>query len=113
MLEVDGKALLCQQVHRNGVTRKRVNSKDIESLGLELSILARGLPAENLPTDLLSRSHPGYRIYADDAQLSNQFEGASIVGQLRQSFVFVASRPGSIALPHHCDLVGYRRESLA
>jgi len=70
-----------------------------ESLGLDLEILARGLPAEDLPTELLSRSTPAYRIYADEARLDNRFDGASIVGRLRQSFVLVASRPGSITLP--------------
>jgi hypothetical protein len=70
-----------------------------ESVGLDLTLVARGLPAERLPVNLLSQTHPEFRIYADEARLSNRFEGASIVGRLQQSFVFVASRPGIIDVP--------------
>lgn len=89
-----------------------------DSLGLELQITAHGLPAEALPNDLLAVEHPAFRIYPDEARLSDDFIGASIVGRLRQSFVFVASRAGTIEIPPielrwwHTRENGWRRSKL-
>ena len=70
-----------------------------DSLGLELTMTAHGLPARALPVDLLSMEHPDFRIYPDEARFANDFVGRSIIGQLRQSFVFVAARAGTVEVP--------------
>ena len=70
-----------------------------DSLGLELRIKAQGIPANALPTDLLSQERADFRIYPDEAKFSDQFIGSSIVGELRQSFVFVPSRAGKVTVP--------------
>lgn len=70
-----------------------------QSLGLTLTIEARGLAAESLPVDLASLDGSTFRIYPDEAQFTNSFDGASVVGKLEQSFVFVASSAGMIEVP--------------
>ncbi len=69
------------------------------SLDWTLSIIARGLPAESLPADLLVTDSSGLRIYADQAKRSNGFDGEQVVGRLDQRFAIVASNPGEIRLP--------------
>ena len=64
-----------------------------------LKIVARGLPAESLPVDLLARSGANFRIYADQAVLDNRFENGHMIGQLEQRFAVIATAPGSIELP--------------
>lgn len=70
-----------------------------DSVDWTLSIIARGLPAESLPADLLASDSSGLRIYADQAKRSNRFDGEQIVGRLDQRFAIVASSPGEIRLP--------------
>ncbi len=70
-----------------------------DSLGLTLSIEAKGLPAEALPTDLLSIDSGKVRVYADQETRSNRFDGRELVGRLEQRFVVVVTEPGEIQLP--------------
>jgi len=70
-----------------------------DSLGLTLSIEAKGLPAEALPADLLSIDSGKVRVYADQETRSNRFDGRELVGRLEQRFVVVVTEPGEIQLP--------------
>lgn len=70
-----------------------------DSLSGTLTIITHGLPAESLPLDLMVRESENYRVYADQAELSNHFDGRQMVGRLDQRFAVIASRAGKIALP--------------
>jgi hypothetical protein len=70
-----------------------------DSLGFSITIEARGLPAEALPSDLLSGYADKFKIYADQAVRSNQYQGNDVVGRLEQRFAVVVSQPGEITLP--------------
>ena len=70
-----------------------------DSLGMTLSIEAKGLPAEALPADLLSIDSGKVRVYADQETRSNRFQGRELVGRLEQRFVVVVTEPGEIQLP--------------
>lgn len=70
-----------------------------DSLDWTLKIIARGLPAESLPTDLLAQTGSKIRVYADQAVLANRFEDGHIVGRLEQRFAVIATAPGTIQLP--------------
>lgn len=70
-----------------------------DSVGLTLSIEARGLAAASLPGDLLSIEGGGIRIYADQETRSNRFDNRVIVGRLEQRFVMVITEPGEIQFP--------------
>ncbi|MDH3449361.1 MAG: BatD family protein [Gammaproteobacteria bacterium] len=69
------------------------------ALGLTLSIVAHGLPAESLPADLLTLDSDNLRIYADRESRSTRFEGGELIGRLEQRFAVIAVRPGTIKLP--------------
>lgn len=75
------------------------NLRTGDSLDWTLTIIADGLPAESLPRDLLARNHGDFRIYADQAALSNHFEDGRIVGRLEQRFAVVLTAPGRMVLP--------------
>jgi hypothetical protein len=70
-----------------------------DSLGLTLGIEARGLPAEALPSGLLSIDSGKVRVYTDRETRSNRFDGRELVGRLEQRFVVVVTQPGEIQLP--------------
>jgi hypothetical protein len=70
-----------------------------DSLGLTLSIEAKGLPAEALPAGLLSIDSGKVRVYADQETRSNRFDGRELIGRLEQRFVVVITEPGEIQLP--------------
>jgi hypothetical protein len=70
-----------------------------DSLGFSLTIEARGLPAEGLPSDLVSGYSDMFKIYADQAIRSNQYQGNDVVGRLEQRFAVVVAQPGEITLP--------------
>ena len=69
------------------------------SLGFNLTIEAWGLPAEALPSDLISAYSDKYKIYADQEVRSNRFQNDDLVGRLEQRFAVVVSQPGEITLP--------------
>ena len=70
-----------------------------DSLGFSITIEARGLPAEALPPDLVSGDSDKFKIYADQAVRSNQYQGSDVLGRLEQRFAVVVSQPGEITLP--------------
>lgn len=70
-----------------------------DSLGLTLSIEARGLAAEALPPNLLSMDTEGFRIYNDQESRSNRFDGQELIGRLEQRFVIIVTEPGEILFP--------------
>ncbi len=70
-----------------------------DSLGLTLSIEAKGLPAAALPAGLLSVESGKVRVYADPETRSNRFEGRELTGRLEQRFVVVVTEPGVVQLP--------------
>jgi hypothetical protein len=74
-----------------------------DSLGVTLSLEAKGLPAEALPADLLVTDSGQYKIYADEAvrdtRIVNQFDGEQLVGQLRQRYVIMPQQPGEFVMP--------------
>lgn len=70
-----------------------------DSLGRTLNIVARGLAAEALPADLLVLDSEQFKSYPDEALRDNTFDGATIVGQLQQSFVLIPSQPGELEIP--------------
>jgi hypothetical protein len=70
-----------------------------DSLDWTLTIVARGLPAESLPLDLLELDSERLRVYADQVTRSNRFDGKQIIGRLDQHFALVASDPGQVRLP--------------
>ncbi len=70
-----------------------------DSLDWSLNIIAQGLPAESLPTDLLLQNNDKLRIYADQAVLDNRFENGQIIGHLKQRYAVIVTEPGTIELP--------------
>jgi len=70
-----------------------------DSLDWTLTIIARGLPAEALPQDLLKMESGNLRIYADQPTRSNRFDGRQMIGRMEQRFAVIASQPGTIDLP--------------
>ena len=70
-----------------------------DSLDWSLDIIARGLPAESLPTDLLLQNNDKLRIYADQAVLDNRFENGQIIGHRNQRYAVIVTEPGTIELP--------------
>ena len=70
-----------------------------DSLGFSMAIEARGLPAEALPSDLVTGYSDKFTIYADPAVRSNHYQDNEVVGKLEQRFVVVVSQPGEIMLP--------------
>jgi len=70
-----------------------------DSLGFNLTIEAWGLPAEALPSDLVSAYSDKFIIYADQEVRSNRFQNDVLVGRLEQRFALVVSQPGEITLP--------------
>lgn len=70
-----------------------------DSLGLTLTIESRGLPAEALPTALISVDSDQFKIYADQATRSNRYQDNDLVGRLDQRFALVVSQPGEIDIP--------------
>jgi hypothetical protein len=70
-----------------------------DSLGLNLTIEAWGLPAEALPSDLINGYSDKFKIYADQEVRSNRFQNNDLVGRLEQRFAIVISQPGEITLP--------------
>ena len=70
-----------------------------DSLDWSLDIIARGLPAESLPADLLLQNNDRLRIYADQAVLDNRFENGQIIGHLKQRYAVIVTEPGTIELP--------------
>jgi len=70
-----------------------------DSLGLTLSIEARGLAAEALPPDLLSMDAGGFKIYNDQETRSNRFDGQELIGRLEQRFVMIVTEPGEMHFP--------------
>lgn len=70
-----------------------------DSLGLTLSIEAKGLAAEALPADLLAIDSRRVKIYADQETRSNRFDGQVLIARLEQRFVIVITEPGEIHFP--------------
>jgi len=70
-----------------------------DSLDWTLTIVARGLPAESLPQDLLTTASGDFRIYADKPTRSNRFDGRQMIGRVEQRYAVIASRSGVIELP--------------
>ncbi len=70
-----------------------------DSLDFTLSIVATGLAAESLPSGLLSGDSRQMKIYADQEDLSNRFEGENLVGRIDQRYAVVLTSPGQVTLP--------------
>ena len=70
-----------------------------DSLGFKLTIEARGLPAEALPSDLVAGQSDKFRMYADQAVRSSKYQDDDVVGRLEQRFAVVILQPGEITLP--------------
>ncbi len=70
-----------------------------DSLGLTLSIEAKGLAAEALPADLLAIDSGRVKIYADQETRSNRFDGQALIARLEQRFVMVITEAGEIYFP--------------
>ncbi|MDJ0780094.1 MAG: BatD family protein [Gammaproteobacteria bacterium] len=70
-----------------------------DTLQRTITIEARGLPADVLPTDLLAETSPEIRIFPDQPVLGNRFDADMLVGRLRQSFAVLLTRAGEIRLP--------------
>lgn len=70
-----------------------------DTLQRTITIEARGLPADVLPTDLLVESSPAIRVFPDQPILGNRFDADMLVGRLRQSFAVLLTRSGEIELP--------------
>ena len=70
-----------------------------DSLGFKLTIEARGLPAEALPSDLLAGQSDKFRIYPDQAVRSSKYQDDDVVGRLEQRFAVVVLQPGEIMFP--------------
>ncbi len=70
-----------------------------DSLGFTLSIEAKGLAAEALPTGLLSIDSDKVKIYADQETRSNRFDNRELVGRLDQRFAVIVTQPGEIEIP--------------
>lgn len=70
-----------------------------DSLGLTLSIEAKGLAAEALPAGLLSIDSDRVKIYADQETRSNRFDDRELIGQLDQHFAVIVTQPGVIEIP--------------
>jgi hypothetical protein len=79
------------------------NLRPGDSLGVTLRLRAAGLPAEELPADLLLRASTQYRIYADQETRSTQIEGAPgeehFSSRLQQRYVIVLDQPGDVTFP--------------
>ena len=70
-----------------------------DSLGFKLTIEARGLPGETLPSDLVTGRSDKFRMYPDQAARSSKYQGDEVIGRLEQRFAVVVSQPGEITLP--------------
>jgi hypothetical protein len=70
-----------------------------DSLGFSITIEAHGLPAEALPSNLITGNSDKFKIYADQEVRSNRYQGNDLLGRLEQRFVVVVSQPGEITLP--------------
>jgi len=70
-----------------------------DSLGFTLTVEALGLPAEALPSNLVSGYSDRFKIYADQEVRSNRYQGNNLLGRLEQRFAVVVSQPGEITLP--------------
>ena len=75
------------------------NLKVGDSINRNLTIIAKGLPADLLPEDLLTSNSDRVKVYADKVSRENNFEGADLVGSLSQTFVVVLTEAGDISLP--------------
>jgi hypothetical protein len=79
------------------------NLRSGDSLGVTLRLHALGLPAEQLPADLLLHASTLYRIYADQETRSTQIEGAPgeehFSSSLQQRYLLVFEQPGDVELP--------------
>ncbi|MFT7673024.1 MAG: hypothetical protein ACI845_001434 [Gammaproteobacteria bacterium] len=65
----------------------------------QLSLLVKGVPAENLPTDLFSASDSTFDIYSDRESIPNEFEQADIIGRLDQDYAIVLAKSGEVRIP--------------
>ncbi|MDH3763080.1 MAG: hypothetical protein OEU50_19055 [Gammaproteobacteria bacterium] len=70
-----------------------------DSMDWTLTIVARGLPAESLPANLMTMESERFRIYADQPTRINRFEGRQMIGRLEQRFAVIANQSGEIVLP--------------
>ncbi len=70
-----------------------------DSLGLTLSIEAKGIAAEALPAGLLTIDSDKVKIYADQETRSNRFDDQGLVGRLDQRFAVIVTKPGKIEIP--------------
>ena len=70
-----------------------------DSIDWTLTVVARGLTAESLPANLLRTESDNYTVYADQASLSNRYEGPDLVGRLEQRFAVIVTGDGPIDLP--------------
>ena len=70
-----------------------------DSLGLRLSIEAKGLTAEALPAGLLASDSDKIKIYADQETRSNRFDDRDLFGRLDQRFAIIVTKPGEIEIP--------------
>jgi hypothetical protein len=64
-----------------------------------LSLVVKGIPAENLPTDLFSATDSTLEVYSDRESIRNEFEKTTIVGRLDQDYVVVLAKSGEIRIP--------------
>lgn len=70
-----------------------------DSLNRTITIVATGLPAESLPSDLLMGGNNRFKVYPDQPERTNQFSGETLIGQLQQSFAVILSEPGETTIP--------------
>jgi hypothetical protein len=70
-----------------------------DSVGLTLSIEAKGLAAEALPAGLLFIDSDKIKIYADQETRSNRFDDRELIGRLDQRFAVIVRQPGVIEIP--------------
>jgi hypothetical protein len=70
-----------------------------DSLNRTITLLATGLASESLPADLLAAENNQFKVYPDQPERSNQFNGETLIGQLQQSFAIILSEPGETIIP--------------
>ena len=75
------------------------NLKVGDSINRNITIIAKGLPADHLPEDLLTSNSGRVKVYADKVVRENSFEGDDLIGSLSQTFVVVFTEAGDINLP--------------
>jgi len=77
------------------------NPRQGDSRGVTLRLHAAGLPAEDLPANLLLRESTQYRIYADQETRSTQIEGApgeeQFSSSLQQRYAIIFDQPGDVS----------------